>query len=264
MNRALGLLAVFLIGLGLIAAPALAQDKVTLQYKFEPKEKLKYKLNMSTEAKFQTPDGSTRTTSMKNTMELDQELIEKKDDGNFRVAVTITKADQQIDGKPAQLQVPVGNTVLLTMKPNGQIVEGASDTPSGSQSPQLQMLFPEKAVGPGDTWDQTSKIQQPIPLETTTKYAVEALAADMPGYDGKVVSIKSNMAMENEKTPTGEAVSSKTEGKIFFDTAKGRIVNSKASSTFNIAIPINLQNILPPNSVVKIDFKIDIDITLAK
>jgi hypothetical protein len=126
------------------------------------------------------------------------------------------------------------------------------------------MLFPEKPVGPGDTWDQTSKLQQPLPLETTTKYVVESLGADLAGYEGKVVTIKSNMAMENEKTPTGEAVSSKTDGKIWFDAAKGRIVQSKASSVFNIAIPINLQNILPPNSVVKIDFKIDIDIGIAK
>jgi hypothetical protein len=259
MNRALGLLVALLV-----AAPAVAQDKVPLVYKFEPKEKLKYRLNMSTEAKFATPDGSTRTTSMKNNMELDQELIEKKDDGSYRVAVTITKADQTVDGKPSQLPVPVGNTVLLTMKPNGQIVEGAGDIPSQGSQPQLQMLFPEKPVGAGDTWDQTSKLQQPLPLETTTKYTVENLAADMQGYEGKVVAIKSAMAMENEKTPTGEAVTSKTEGKIWFDANKGRIVQSKASSTFNIAIPINLQNILPPNSVVKIDFKIDIDIALVK
>lgn len=261
MNRAFGLLVLSIL---ILAAPVLAQEKVALQYKFEPKEKLKYKLNMTTEAKFQTPDGSTRITSMKNTMELDQELIEKKEDGSFRVAVTITKADQQIDGKPAQLPVPVGNTVLLTMKPNGQVVEGAGEVPAGSQQPQLQMLFPEKPVGTGDTWDQSSKILQPIPLETTTKYVVESMAAEAPGYDGKVVAIKSNMAMENEKTPTGEAVSSKTDGKIYFDTNRGRIVASKASSVFNISIPINLQNILPPNSVVKIDLKIDIDIALAK
>ena len=259
MNRVLGLVALLAI-----AAPVVAQDKVPLVYKFEPKEKLKYKLNMGTEAKFATPDGSVRQTSMKNTMELDQELIEKKDDGSFRVAVTIAKADQQIDGKPAQLQVPVGNTVLLTMQPSGKIVEGASETPAPGQQPQLQMLFPEKPVGAGDTWDQVSKIQQPIPLETTTKYTVEKLDDTLPGYDGKLVSIKSAMAMENEKTPTGEAVTSKTEGKIYFDATKGRIVKSTAASTFNISIPINLQNILPPNSVVKIDFKINIDIELAK
>lgn len=259
MNRALGLMVALLI-----AAPALAQDKVPLVYKFEPKEKQKFKITMNTEAKFATPDGSTRNTAMSNNLDVEQELIEKKDDGNYRVAVTITKMEQTLDGKPSQLPMAVGNTVLLTMKPNGHVVEGAGDIPGSGQTPQLQMLFPDKPVGVGDTWEQTNKVTQPIPLETVTKYTVEKLDATLPGYDGKVVEIKSAMSMDNEKTPTGEAVTSKTEGKIWFDANKGRIVQTKASSTFNIEIPINLQNILPPNSKVKIDFKIDIAIALQK
>jgi hypothetical protein len=247
------------------AAPvACTAEPVLLQYKFEPKEVLKYRLNMATEAKFQTPDGSERTTHMKSYMELSQELLEKKPDGTYRVAVTITKAEQTVDGKAAQLQIAVGTAMLLTMKPNGQVVESAADMPSAGGQPQLQMLFPDKPVADADTWEQTGKIKEPIPMETVTKYAVDSLAAEMPGYDGKLVSINSNMAMNQEKTPTGEEVASKTEGKIWFDAARGRIVQSKAKSTFHIGIPINLQGILPPNSRVKIDFKIDIDISLVK
>lgn len=257
--------AVWSLGLSLLGATALwAADPVLLQYKFEAKEKVKYKLTMKTEAKFQTPDGGTRNTTMQNDMELSQELIEKKEDGSFRIAVTIDKANQTIDGKPAQLPVAVGHSQLLTMMPNGQVTEGAADVPNQGGPSQMQMVFPDKPVAEKETWDQTSKIDQPIPLETTTKYSVDSLSADLPGYEGKVVAMSSKMAMENQKTPTGESVTSTTDGKIWFDAVKGRIVQTKASSTFKIAIPINLQNILPPNSVVKIDFAIDIDISQVK
>ena len=261
MTRSLGLLVLLVFVLAPVVATA---EPVTLQYKFAPKEVLKYRLNMNTDAKFATPDGGVRTTSMTNAMELQQELIEAKADGSYRIAVTITKAEQKVDGKPAQLQVAIGQSLLLTMKPNGQIVEGSADLPAAGGQPQMQMVFPDKAIAEKDTWDQVAKIQQPLPMETTTKYIVEKLAAELPSYEGKVVEIKSTMAMENQKAPTGEAVTSKTEGKIWFDAAKGRIVQSKAQSNFHIAIPINLQNILPPNSQVKIDFKVDIDIQLVK
>jgi len=41
-------------------------------------------------------------------------------------------------------------------------------------------------------------------------------------------------------------------------------VKSEAESDFQISIPINLQNILPPNSVVKIDFHINVTIALVQ
>jgi|GEM_PF-1006698 len=261
MTRSIALI----VTMALFLVPTLqAADPILLQYKFAPKEVLKYKLTMNTEAKFQTPDGSSRNNTMASNMELSQELIEKKADGGYRIAVTITKADQKVDGKPAQLQVAIGQALLLTMKPNGQIVEGAADLPTGGSQPQMQMVFPEKPVAEKESWSQVAKIQQPIPMETTTKYTVETLAGDLPGYDGKVAVLKSTMGMANQKTTTGEAVTSKTDGKIWFDAAKGRIVQSKAESTFHIAIPINLQGVLPPQSKVNIDFKVSIDIGLAK
>jgi hypothetical protein len=239
-------------------------EPTVLQYKFDKAEILKYDMTMTTEAKFQTPDGGTRTTKMSNFMQLSQELIEKKADGTYRVAVTINKAEQKVDGKPVQIPVAIGHSILLTMKPNGAVVEGSADLPSAGGQPPLQMVFPDKAVGEKETWEQQAKIQQPVQMETKTLYSVENTNQDLPGYEGKVVAIKSSMGMDNQKTPTGEAVNFKTDGKIWFDGVRGRIVKSRAQSVFHIAIPVNLQSVLPPNSVVKIDLQIDIEIKLVK
>lgn len=247
-----------------LTTAAVAAGPVLLQYKFTKGEVLRYVLDMKTEATFSTPDGGVRKTSMTNYMELTQEMIEKKETGDFRVAVTINKAQQTIDNKPAKMEIEPGHTVLLTMRPSGQIVEpAAGDMPAAGQTPQLQMVFPEKELKEKDNWEQTSKIQNPLPLETKTTYILAKIGADMPGYQGKVALIQSNMAMENTKAPTGESVDSKTSGHIWFDAERGRIVQSKAQAVFDLSLPMRLDHILPPNAVVKINFKIDINIRLA-
>lgn len=243
--------------------PALAQDdKVVLTYKFEADKPLLYLMDMNTTANFATPDGGVRKTSMVSHMELKQELIEKKADGNFRISVTIVKATQTVDNQPAQLPIEPGHTILMEMKPNGEVVTAEGDLPAPQGQSQIQMVFPSEGVTKGLEWERTTDITEPLPMKAVTDYVVKDLAAELPSYQGKVALIESKMDMQNEKDAQGGGVSSKTNGQIWFDAAAGRIVQSKATSQFKMTIPIALENVLKPGSMVDIDFNIDVSITL--
>jgi hypothetical protein len=252
-----------LVGLAHLPIPraAHAAGAVTLRYDFNAGEVLKYRLNMKSEATFRMPDGQIQKLNMTNYLELGQELIERGADGNFRIAVSIDKATQTVNGKNQHLPIPEGQVNILTIMPNGQVVDLAGSTPAPSAQ-SLQMVFPSKALRKGDSWEQTQGIQHPLPLETKTVYEVDDLAARFPGYDGETVFIKSEMALENSETPTKEVVRSNTKGNLWFDSKAGRIVRSSANSNFEFELPITIPDLVPEGSSVKVSLNLKVDIAL--
>jgi len=243
------------------SSPATAAGAVQLRYDFNPGEVLKYRLNMKSEATFKMPDGQVQKLNMTNYLELGQELIERSADGNYRIAVSIDKATQTVNGKNQRLPVPEGQVNILTIMPNGQVIDLAGSAPAPS-SQALQMVFPSKALRKGDTWEQTQALQHPLPLETKTDYEVRDLAARFPGYQGDTVLIESSMALENSETPTKEVVRSSTNGNLWFDAKQGRIVRSSAKSTFQFELPITIPDLVPAGSAVKVALDLKVDIAL--
>lgn len=256
-GRTLGLCTLAL----LMAGQVEAASSVKLRYNFRPGEVLKYRLNMKSSATFKMPDGQIQKLNMVNYLELSQELIEKTADGDFRVAVSIDKATQTVNGKNQRLPVPEGQVNILTMMPNGQVTDLAGSSPAAS-SQNLQMVFPTKALRKGDTWLQEQTIQHPLPLVTKTEYEVDDLASTFPGYAGKTVFIRSAMALENTETATKEVVKSSTKGSLWFDSAKGRIVRSSAKSTFGFELPVTIPDLVPEGSAVKVNLDLKVDIAL--
>lgn len=240
---------------------ARAADGVQLRYDFAPGEVLKYRLNMKSNATFKMPDGEIQKLNMTNYLELSQELIEKQADGNYRVAVTIDKATQIVNGKNRRLPVPEGQANLLTLMPNGQVVSLQSSSPAPA-SQTLQMVFPAKALRKGDSWDQEQSLEHPLPLKTKTSYEIKDVETEFPGYQGKVVYIESQMALENSETATKEVVSSSTKGNLWFDAKAGRIVRSKAQSTFTFELPISIPDLVPDGSAVKVGLELQVEIAL--
>lgn len=256
-GRNLGLISLAL----LMAGHVEAADSAKLRYNFNAGEVLKYRLNMKSTATFKMPDGQIQKLNMVNYLELGQELIEKTEDGNFRVAVSIDKATQTVNGKNQRLPVPEGQVNILTMMPNGQVVDLAGSTPATSAQ-NLQMVFPTKSLRKGDSWLQEQTIQHPLPLVTKTEYEVDDLAATFPGYSGETVFIRSNMGLENEETPTKEVIKSSTKGSLWFDAERGRIVRSSATSTFEFELPVTIPDLVPEGSAVNVSLDLKVDIAL--
>lgn len=250
-----------LLAVLLLPGASNAQESVRLRYDFQSGQILRYRLNMSSNATFRMPDGQVEKLNMTNYLELSQELIEKTDEGNFRVAVTIDKVIQTVNGKNNRVPVPEGQVNIIEMMPNGQVVNIQSSAPATS-SQSLQMVFPSKPLRKGDSWDQTQTLTHPLPLETKTEYEVSDLHGSFPGYQGETVFIRSQMALENSETPTKEVVSSRTNGNLWFDAKNGRIVRSKGVSNFTFDLPISIPDLVPEGSNVKLDLQLNVEIAL--
>lgn len=249
-----------LVVLALSGSAVLAQGEVALRYKFEKNKPLKYRLNMASKAEFTMPDNNVQNLNMKTYIELTQELIEAKADGSFRIAVSIDKATQVVNGQNSPLQnMP---PTLVTMLPNGEIVDAAAAS-SAPGAQQLQMIFPQKALKEGESWEQEQNIQQPLPLTTKTIYTLAQRSAPFPGYPKAVALIKNQMNLENSTTETGETVTSETRGNLWFDVERGCIVRSKAHSDFSFDLPINIPGMLPEGATVKVKMQLQIEISLA-
>lgn len=248
------------LALAVAAMPAAAQS-VQLRYDFKPGEVLRYRINMKSSATFRMPDGEIQKLNMTNYLELGQELIEKTPDGEFRIAVSIDKATQTINGKNQRLPVPEGQVNILTLEANGQVKQLSSSAPAPA-SQSLQMVFPLKQLRKGDSWEQTQTMQHPLPIGVKTVYELEDLAAKFPGYASPVAFVRSEMALENSETPTKEVVRSKTKGSLWFDAKNGRIVRSSAKSDFNFELPITIPDLVPAGSNVKVDLELKVDIAL--
>ncbi len=237
---------------------ALAGETVQLRYKFEKGKPLTYRLIMKSRASFAMPDGAVENQDMTSTMEMEQDLLEKLDDGNHKVTVTVLNAKQTVNGQARQIPISEGHTQVITMKPNGEVVGDPAQQPSASS--QLQMVFPDRPLSEGESWEQTSNISEPIPLETSTRYTLEKIQTSYPGY-GETVLIRSTMGIQNERTPTGEQVNSTTKGNLWFDRRRGCIVRSKALSSFRFDLPVNIPGVI--KSTVKVNLDLDIEIQLA-
>lgn len=247
-----------LIGLGmiLIACSAGAAEPLLLQYKFEKGEPLRYRLEMTSKSSFNMPDGKKEEQAMTSTMDLTQELIEDKKDGSYRVAVTVEKATQTVNGqeKPFPPQGPQTMTMLST----GKVLDAQGPDPGPAG--QMQMVFPTKPINEGEGWEQEGKIAQPIPLETITKYKLDKASAPFSG-GGNAALIKSEMSIASTKGEGGEQVSSTTKGNLWFDTVKGRMLQSKATSNFKFDLPIQVPG-MPTAQTVHVNLDLDLDIRL--
>jgi len=240
---------------------AMAQEALRLEYKFEKNKPLKYRLNMGSKATFTMPDGNVQNLNMKTYIELTQELIEKKPDGSYRLAVSIDKAHQIVNGNNTPLQnMP---PTLVTMMSNGEIVDAAAGSPAAGTQ-QLQMIFPQKMIREGESWIQEQKIDQPLPLLTKTEYTLVKAQTPFPGYPTPVAHIKNDMKLDNIETPTKEQVTSQTSGNLWFDTARGCIVRSKAHSDFTFNLPITIPGMLPEGATVQVKMQLQIEISLAE
>ncbi len=234
-----------------------AAEPVLLQYKFNEGERLRYTLEMRNKTSYALPDGTKEQQAMTYSMDLSQELIEKKKDGSYQVAVTIDKATQTVDGQVRPVP-PQPGPQIINMLPNGQIAGGVGPNPGAAG--QMQMIFPVEAIKEGETWEQSGRIAQPLPLETLTKYTLLKSATAFPGH-GDAALIKSAMSIDSPKGEGGEQVSSSTRGNLWFDVKNGRMLRSKASSTFKFNLPIQVPG-MPKAQNVRVDLELDLDIKL--
>jgi hypothetical protein len=226
-------------------------DGVKLQYKYEKGKPLFYELMLENVSSFVTPDSEQREMRMETRIVTKQELMEELADGSVKIAMTILEATQKIDGVEKPFPSAQNQTQIITMQKNGGIISML--TPYPGQAPEQntpQMVFPDKPLTAGETWTSIKDISYPIPVETRTLYKVTELTS-------RLATISSMMKLQNTG---GDDINADTEGRTVFDHVSGKTIRSTADSRFQFEIPVRVPGLLPNNSNVKVNLRMQIKI----
>ncbi|MCO4783698.1 MAG: hypothetical protein KC646_15330 [Candidatus Cloacimonetes bacterium] len=226
---------------------------VKLQYNYEPNQPLYYALNMENTSSFSSPDGGRKIVKMNTRLKMKQELIEKGPSGEMKVAMTILKAVQTVNGVEKPFSAGINQTQIVRMMPNGKVLSTLTQVPG--QSPDqsaMQMVFPTQGLKAGSTWTQIKDIAQPLPVETRTLYKLTKVTP-------KSVTISSIMKLKNTG---GDTVQAQTKGATVFDHLGQKIISSDADSKFQFEIPLKVPGLLPNNSKIKVTLHMKTHINL--
>ncbi|PCJ16959.1 MAG: hypothetical protein COB02_14935 [Candidatus Cloacimonadota bacterium] len=216
---------------------------VKLQYNYEPNKPLYYELTMENISSFASPDSGRKIVKMSTKLKMKQELIEKSPSGEMKVAMTILKAVQTVNGVEKPFSAGINQTQIVRMMPNGKVLSTLTQVPG--QSPDqsaMQMIFPTQSLKAGSTWTQIKDIAEPLPVETRTLYKLTKLSPTS-------VTISSIMKLKNTG---GDTVQAQTKGATVFDHVNKKIISSDADSKFQFEIPLKIPGLLPNNSKIKV------------
>lgn len=152
-----------------VAFTASAQSKVLLQYAPSAGTTTTYKMNITGNTTV-TAYGKNQRTSLETGMTIQQKVTGVDKDGNVDIETTVLDGTITVNNVPTVLP-NMGQIINVKMAKDGEVLSSSGVDQQGNMN-QMQIRFPKKPVGIGDSW--TSKIeanpQMPIPMET--KYTI--------------------------------------------------------------------------------------------
>ena len=212
-----------LIGIGLLiatCATALAvQDAITL--KFAPAEGAVYKYKISGSFQFSGADATLSGNVQDKVTKVDK-------DGNYTVEASQSGMAIEFNG---QTMSPPDTKDTTTFKPNGDVVDYQSDTPSPDARRMADLntfVYPDKPVKVGDEW--TSSLAEDSKngvVPATVKYKFDSLEK-IGSHD--TAKIKVTYKETSGSDPAG------SDGFVWIDTKDGSMVKGQAAWT-NVPTP---------------------------
>ena len=249
-------LSVFLAVLLLVsvAFTANAQNKVLLQYSPDAGTTTKYKMNIKGNT-IVTAYEKTQQTNLETVMVIQQKVTGKDKDGNIDMQTAILEGKITVNGTPTALP-NIGEIITVKMAKDGTIISQTGMDQAGMNNNQMQIKFPDKPVGIGDSW--TTKIEPnpslPIPMETV--YTVEAFEK-IGGED--CVKLKSEVS--TPKNSTGSInLEVKAKGHIWFAFKKGIMIQNEVVSNMIMNMQQDLGNGKKENIVTRMNLSLKMGI----
>lgn len=236
---------VALLAAGILVAPALAAEAVSLKYKFTPGEKLRWQVTEQVMVKT-TMRGTTQVAKTSGTSVKVWNVLQATDkDATFQHMVesvnmkmwltgrdeisynskTDTKAPEQYQGVAKNVGTPLSE---ITIDPHSSIIKRKSiiETPQIS-SRQIALPLPGKPIKIGESWVHPLDI--PVRLRSGAKKIIKAR------HKMTLLSVEKNIAkikLDTQiLTPISDAeiesqiVQRKTSGTALFDIALGRFIS---------------------------------------
>jgi len=206
-----------------IALSASAAGKVLLEYNPKPGTVTKYKMNIR---------GNTVVTAMKRAqktkletaMSLVQKVTGVDAKGNIDMTTTITDGTITVNDTPTKLPA-IGQIIKVTMAKNGEVIQTAGMDDQANFN-QMQIKFPSKPIGAGDSWSSTINPNPQLPIPLNVKYTVEGFET-VSGY--KCVKLRSDVS-SSQGTAGSINLRVRAVGQIWFAYEAGIMVKNEVQS----------------------------------
>jgi hypothetical protein len=206
-----------------VAFTATAAEKVLLQYNPAPGTTAKYKMNIRGNT-IVTAYRRAQRTNLETAMTIEQKVTGVDRQGNIDMATTILDGTITVNNTPTQLP-NTGQKINVKMARDGEILSSSGMDQQGNFN-QMQIKFPKKPVGVGDTWTSTIKPNPQLPIPMNVKYTVV-------GFE-KINGMES-VKLKSEVTSSQGAAGSinldvKANGMIWFAYEKGIMIKNEVTS----------------------------------
>ncbi|GAB4283081.1 MAG: hypothetical protein Kow0029_28990 [Candidatus Rifleibacteriota bacterium] len=206
-----------------VAFTATAAEKVLLQYNPAPGTTAKYKMIIKGNT-IVTAYKRAQRTNLETTMTIEQKVTGVDKQGNIDMETTILDGTITVNNTPTQLP-NTGQIINVKMAKDGEIISSSGMDQQGNFN-QMQIKFPNKPVGIGDSWTSTIKPNPQLPIPMNVKYT-------LMGFE-KVNGMEC-AKLKSEVTSSQGAAGSinldvKANGIIWFAYEKGIMVQNEVTS----------------------------------
>jgi hypothetical protein len=206
-----------------VAFTASAQEKVLLEYSPAAGTTAKYKMNIRGNT-IVTAYKRAQRTNLETAMTIEQKVTGVDKDGNIDMATTILDGTISVNNTPTQLP-NIGQIISVKMAKNGEIISSTGMDQQGNFN-QMQIKFPSKPVGVGDTWDSNIPANPQLPIPMNVKYTVMGFEK-LGGED----CVKLSSEVSTAQGAAGSInLDVKASGTIWFAYKKGIMIQNEVTS----------------------------------
>lgn len=211
-----------------VAVSSFAADKVLLQYNNKPGTTVKYKLHLQGTTTVAATGGEAMKTDLETDVALDLKVTGVDKNGNIEMASTITEGTITVNKVPTPLPA-IGQVNRIKMTKSGEVLESEG---MGQQNnlAEMQVKFPEKPIGIGETWDAEIKPNPQMPIALKVKYTLIGFEA----VDGKECAILQTNIVSDAGETGSLNFNVKADGKIWFSHKDGIIIKNEVTTTMNM------------------------------
>lgn len=214
-----------------LAAAAPAEAGIQLRYQSKAGDKASYQMVMEGHTSVFVGD-RTQKTDLKTEIFLTQETNEVTDAGVISVTTVIDSGRIEVNSTPSVIP-NVGQRVKTEMHPNGAIINTQGLNNPNLNLSQMQLIFPDKAVEIGSSWENDIPPSLQVPVGLHVVYKVVGFEK-IKGLD--CVKIQSEVRSGKESNIEGLSLDVKADGIIFFAYQKGMMVQNEVKSTMNMIL----------------------------
>ena len=234
-----------------VALGATAAEKVLLQYNPAPGTTAKYKMNIRGNT-IVSAYRRAQKTNLQTAMTIQQKVTGVDKKGNIDMETTILDGTITVNKTPTQLP-SIGQVIKVKMAKNGEIISSTGMDQQGNFN-QMQIKFPSKPVGVGDSWKSTIKPNPQLPIPMNVKYTVmgfeKVSGKDCVKLKSQVTSSQGNAGSIN--------LNVKATGTIWFAYKAGIMIKNEVTSNMNMI----MENDLGANKKEKIETRMNLSLKM--